>query len=151
MSADGTDAQPAGTAAWRGLDIAAGIPAITAATIEAFVPQMVNYELIGGISFKKGCYPGQEIVARTHYLGKIKRRMYRAHIDGDAVSPGASIYGPETGDQACGSVVLTAPSATGGTNFLLAAQSSVVEAGEIHVGSPAGPVAQILSLPYAIA
>ncbi len=76
-------AQAADLAAWHLGEIAAGIPRIVAATQEAFVPQMVNYEIaaVGGVSFQKGCYPGQEIVARTQYLGKIKRRMYRAKLD----------------------------------------------------------------------
>lgn len=147
-----TAAQPVGIAAWRGLDIAAGIPLITAATTEEFVPQMVNYELIGGIGFKKGCYPGQEIVARTQYLGKIKRRMYRAHVDAaaDKLAPGTPVYAPETGEQACGAVVLSAPSAQGGLDLLLVAQSNCVATGEIHLGSPSGPVPQIQPLPYAV-
>ncbi len=145
-----TLAKPVGVAAWRALDVAAGIPLITSATQESFVPQMVNFELIGGVSFKKGCYPGQEIVARTHYLGKVKRRMYRAHVATDAVPVGASIYAPETGDQACGAVVETAPSVDGGIELLFSAQSSCVAAGEIHVGSAAGPLAHVLSLPYPV-
>ena len=76
-------ARPAGTAAWRWLEIAAGQPRVVAATQEAFVPQMMNMEVpaVAGVSFTKGCYPGQEIVARTQYLGKVKRRMYRAKTD----------------------------------------------------------------------
>ena len=143
-------AQPVGIAAWRGLDIAAGVPLITATTMEEFVPQMVNYELIGGVSFKKGCYPGQEIVARTQHLGKIKRRMYRAHTTMDKLAPGTSVYAAEMGEQACGSVVLSAPSAQGGLDLLLVAQSSCVAAGEIHLGDPSGPVSRILPLPYAV-
>lgn len=145
-----TGAQPVGIAAWRGLDIAAGIPHIVAATMEEFVPQMVNYELIDGVSFKKGCYPGQEIVARTQHLGKIKRRMYRAHIAIDKLAPGDPVYAPETGEQACGTVVLAAPSARGGLDLLLVVQSSCVATGEIHLGTPSGPVPQILPLPYVV-
>ena len=144
------DAALVGIAAWRGLDIATGIPLITASTAEQFVPQMVNFELISGVSFKKGCYPGQEIVARTHYLGKIKRRMYRAHVDAGQVAVGASVYAAETGDQSCGNVVITAPSAQGGTDLLLVSQSSCVAAGNIHLGEPAGPIPKILPLPYAV-
>ena len=144
------EAKLVGIAAWRSLDIAAGIPLITAATSEAFVPQMVNFEMIGGVSFKKGCYPGQEIVARTHYLGKIKRRMYRAHVDADSVLAGTSVYAPEMEDQACGIVVGTAPSTKGGVELLFSAQSSCVAAGEIHFGNGAGPVANMLPLPYPV-
>ena len=145
-----TGASPVGTAAWLGLDIAAGIPLITAATSEAFVPQMVNYELIGGVGFKKGCYPGQEIVARTQYLGKIKRRMYRAHLAATSpCKPGTQVYAAETGEQACGAVVLCAPAADGGQDLLLVAQSTAVASG-IHIGEPAGPRAELLPLPYAV-
>lgn len=143
-------AKPVGIAAWRSFDIAAGIPQITAATSDTFVPQMVNFELIGGVSFKKGCYPGQEIVARTHYLGKVKRRMYRAHVDIDSLSAGTSVYAPETGDQVCGTVVTTAPVAGGGIDLLFSAQSSCVTAGEIHLCDPVGPIAKSLLLPYLI-
>lgn len=143
-------AQPVGVAAWRGLDIAAGIPLITAATMEEFVPQMVNFEVIGGVGFKKGCYPGQEIVARTQYLGKIKRRMFRAHANAGQSAPATPVYAAETGDQACGAVVLSAPSAEGGTDLLVVAQANCVAAGEIRLESLTGPVLQILSLPYTV-
>jgi folate-binding protein YgfZ len=73
-------AMPVGRFCWDWLEIKAGIPVITPATQEQFVPQMTNLEAIGGISFQKGCYPGQEIISRTQYLGKIKRRMYLANI-----------------------------------------------------------------------
>ena len=61
--------------AWRAADLAAGIPWIGAATQDLFIPQTVNLELIQGVSFTKGCYPGQEVVARSHYRGTVKRRM----------------------------------------------------------------------------
>ena len=70
-------ATPVGASVWELLNIQAGIPVITAATIDSYVPQMANMHLVNGVSFDKGCYPGQEIVARMHYLGKLKRRMYR--------------------------------------------------------------------------
>jgi hypothetical protein len=142
-------ARPVGIAAWRSLDIAAGTPLITAATTEQFVPQMINYELIGGVGFKKGCYPGQEIVARTQYLGKIKRRMYRVNV-GANLSAGESVYSASTGDQACGTVVLTAPSPEGGTDALLVAQISSAGSEELHIGNPAGPVPRLLALPYSV-
>ena len=136
---------------WHLAEIAAGIPRIVAATQEAFVPQMVNYEMaaIGGVSFQKGCYPGQEIVARTHYLGKIKRRMYRASLDAP-VAPGTDVFTPETGEQHCGALVLTAPVSAGGYECLVVVQSSGAEAGEVHVGSPTGPRLKMLPLPYAV-
>lgn len=142
---------PAGLSDWHLAEIRAGIPRIVAATQEAFVPQMVNYEMaaIGGVSFQKGCYPGQEIVARTHYLGKVKRRMYRAKLENE-FSPGTDVFTPETGDQHCGALVLTTPVPEGGFECLLVVQSSGAEAGEIHVGKPGGPLAKILTLPYTV-
>jgi len=138
-------------AAWHRAEIEHGIPRIVAATQEAFVPQMVNYELaaVGGVSFQKGCYPGQEIVARTQYLGKIKRRMYRAKLDAE-FPPGTDVFTPEAGEQHCGALVLTAPAPTGGFEALVVVQSSGAEAGEVHVGKPDGPRLQILPLPYAV-
>lgn len=139
---------------WHLAEIRAGIPRIVAATQEAFVPQMVNYETaaVGGVSFQKGCYPGQEIVARTHYLGKVKRRMYRAKL-GAAFPPGTDVFTPEAGDQHCGAVVLTAPAPQvegGGYESLLVVQTSGAEANAVHVGSPGGPQAQLLDLPYTV-
>ncbi len=143
-------ARPAGLAAWQWLEIVAGIPCVTAATQEQFVPQMVNFELIGGVSFNKGCYPGQEIVARTQYLGKIKRRMYRARIEGTGTLPlsGAPLFAPETGEQACGAIVLAAPSPLGGYEALAVVQSTCRDAGEVHLDNPVGPRLIFLPLPY---
>ena len=143
---------PAGAlAGWHLAEIEHGMPRITAATQELFTPQMANYELpaVGGVSFQKGCYPGQEVVARTQYLGKVKRRMYRAKLE-SLVPPGTEVFSPEAGDQHCGAVVLSAPAPAGGCECLLVVQSSAAEAGEVHVGSPSGPRAEILPLPYAV-
>jgi len=144
-------AKPAGVAAWRWLEIAAGQPRIEARTQEAFVPQMMNMELpaVGGVIFTKGCYPGQEIVARTQYLGKVKRRMYRAKLD-SALPPGTDVFTPESGDQHCGALVTVAPSPAGDYECLVVVQSSGAEAGEIHVGSSNGPRLQLLNLPYTV-
>ena len=136
---------------WHLAEIRAGMPRIVAATQEAFTPQMVNYELaaVGGVSFHKGCYPGQEIVARTQYLGKVKRRMYRVKIE-SAFPPGTDVFTPEAGDQHCGAVVLSAPAPEGGFEALLVVQSSGMEANAVHVGKPDGPLALPLPLPYAV-
>ncbi len=145
-------ATPAGTAAWRWLEIAAGQPRVIAATQEAFVPQMMNMELptVAGVSFTKGCYPGQEIVARTQYLGKVKRRMYRARLEVPA-APGTDLFTPESGDQHCGAIVTVAPSPEGGLECLLVVQTSGAGAGEIHVGTPDGPRATLVDpQPYPI-
>ena len=115
------------------------------------MPQMLNMEIpvVGGLIFTKGCYPGQEIVARTQYLGKIKRRMFRGAMH-DAIPVGTDVFTPEAGDQHCGAVVTGAPSPNGGHEYLVVVQISGAEAGEIHVGSPSGPRLRLLSLPYTL-
>ena len=143
-------ARPVGLAAWNWLEIAAGQPRIVAATQEAFVPQMLNMELpaVAGVSFTKGCYPGQEIVARTQYLGKVKRRSFRARI-GMAAMPGTHVFAPETGDQHCGAIVSLAPSPSGGHECLVCVQIGAREAGDVRVGSLDGERLEFLTLPYA--
>lgn len=144
-------AAPAGQAAWDWLDIRAGWPRVTVATQEQFVPQMANLELIGGVSFKKGCYPGQEIVARTHYLGKVKRRMFLAHIAAATPpAPGDELYSPDTGSQASGMIVNAAPSPDGGYEALAVVQVASAEAGEVHWKSPDGPRLAFRPLPYQV-
>lgn len=129
-------AQPAGLPAWRWLDIQAGFPLVTAATKEEFVPQMADFEKIGGVSFHKGCYPGQEIVARTQYLGKVKRHLYRVTSD-QALLPGTDLHSPDNPDQASGMIVSGAPSPTGGYEALAVVQSNF--AGNLHLGTREGP------------
>lgn len=145
-------AKPAGTAAWRWIEIAAGQPRVVAATQEAFVPQMVNMEVpaVGGVVFTKGCYPGQEIVARTQYLGKVKRRMYRASLE-KALPAGTDVFTPESGDQHCGALVTVAPAPAGGYECLVVVQSSGAEAGQVFAGGPGVPPRLTLgTLPYTI-
>jgi hypothetical protein len=141
-------ATPAGLNAWRLRDIADGLPRVVAATQEQFIPQMVNFEAVGGVSFKKGCYPGQEIVARTQYLGKIKRRMYRVSVDA-LTAAGADLYAPETGEQSCGNVVIAAQTGPNSSEALVVLQASAAEAGEVHLGASGGPKLEFLPLPYA--
>ena len=113
-------AQPVGETAWRWLQIRAGIPEIYAATQEQFVPQMVNDDLIGAVSFQKGCYTGQEIVARLHYLGKVKRRMIGAHLNTpESPQPGDPVYGTKLEGQAIGMVVDAAAAPIGGWDLLI--------------------------------
>lgn len=98
---------PAGTNAWELLAVRAGEPDVREGTVESFVPQMVNLELIEGVSFSKGCYPGQEIVARMHYRGQAKRRMFRIILDSDRIpAPGAAVRTDQ--DQEAGTVVRAA-------------------------------------------
>ena len=97
--------QPVTTANWRLLAINAGEPEIYPATSEHFVPQMLNLDLLQGISFSKGCYPGQEIVARTHYRGKLKRRMYGFSANSELIPPATPIFAPTHSEQPIGEVV----------------------------------------------
>ncbi|MGL5631297.1 MAG: YgfZ/GcvT domain-containing protein [Azovibrio sp.] len=108
----------AGNLAWDLLDIKEGLPWITMATKEEFVPQMADFEKLGGVSFHKGCYPGQEIVARTQYLGKVKRHLYRLESSVD-LRPGEDLFSPSVPDQAAGKVISCAPG-PGGTFVALA-------------------------------
>ncbi|MDP5239444.1 folate-binding protein [Uliginosibacterium sp. 31-16] len=144
-------AQAAGTAAWRWLDIQAGLPLVTAQTQDEFVAQMLNFELLGGVNFQKGCYPGQEIVARTQYLGKLKKRMFRAHVaDAGAAQVGTDLYAPEFGAQSCGKVVAAVESPEGGADLLAVMQISAHEAGEVHLNGVDGPRLVLSTLPYAV-
>ena len=145
-------ATPVGTAVWDWLRLSNGIPMITAATQDEFVPQMVNWEALGGVSFQKGCYPGQEIVARTQYLGKLKRRMYLAHVDSnDAPRPGDNLYTPDMEGQASGKVVNAAPAPDGGFDLLAVAQiESVAQNQPIHLNAPDGPPLTLKIQPYAL-
>ena len=137
-----------GADAWELAAIRAGVPTITAATQEAFVPQMANFELVGGVSFKKGCYPGQEIVARTQYRGGLKRRMALVHLGGgERPQPGQSVYSAAFGEQAAGTIVNAAPAPEGGFDALVVAQIESLERGDLRWKSPDGPGLEVRSHP----
>lgn len=138
---------PAGQDAWDRRSIAGGIPTVTAATQDQFVPQMLNFELLGGVSFRKGCYPGQEIVARSQHLGQVKRRLARFSVP-EEVTPGAALF---AAGQPVGTVVNTTPSADGGWELLAVVQLEAAQAA--HAGVPLrlgaeGPLLRPLPLPY---
>ncbi len=142
--------QPASPAAWRLLDIRAAIPLVVQATQEQFVPQMINFEVLGGVNFRKGCYPGQEIVARSQYLGKLKRRMLPATVLATGVAPGAEVYASTDTAQPCGQIV-NAEVSGDQTHCLVELKTAVLEDGaSIHLGSADGPLLQIGALPYAL-
>ena len=132
-------ARPVGTPVWQWLDIEAGIPLIGAATKEAFVPQMTHLDKIGGVSFHKGCYPGQEVIARTQYLGKVKRHLYRIHADG-VIAAGAPLFSAQSPEpeHPCGLVANAAPSPDGGYDALAVIQESFATA-DLELGAPGGP------------
>jgi tRNA-modifying protein YgfZ len=143
-------ATPVGTDVWCWLGVHAGIPVIGAATQDLFVPQTANWDLIGGVSFQKGCYPGQEIVARTQYLGRLKERLQLFHADGEPPAPGVRLFGTTFGDQACGTVVNSARSPGGGSDLLAVVQLAALDAPPLRLGSSVGPTLALRSLPYAI-
>jgi tRNA-modifying protein YgfZ len=143
-------ARPAGFPAWQWLTVRAGIPIVTAATTERLVPQMANWDALDGVSFRKGCYTGQEIVARTQYLGRLKERTVLAHVEGQAPEPGEKLYSAAFGDQSCGTVLNAASSPDGGSDFLAALQVAATESGDVHLGSPGGSRITLLTLPYAL-
>ena len=139
---------------WDAIEVAAGRPWVESATVESFVPQMLNLDLTGGVSFKKGCYPGQEIVARTQYLGKVKRRMLRfgCELVGAAPpAPGAPLYVAGVAGQAVGEVVLAAPFAAGRAQLLAVLQMDLAAGAELRLGSPDGLLLEPLGLPYPLA
>ncbi|HMZ01993.1 MAG TPA: tRNA-modifying protein YgfZ, partial [Burkholderiaceae bacterium] len=138
-------------ARWQWLDVSSGIAPVVAATAGQFVPQMLNYELVGGVDFKKGCYPGQEVVARSQYLGKLKRRAYLLASDAPA-QPGQELFWSEDAEQPAGQVASAAADADGRPGWRLIAElkTSATESGSLHLGSATGPVLQILPLPYVL-
>lgn len=138
-----------GNQAWRLATIHAGEPQVSAATQEQFVPQMVNLELLGGVNFKKGCYPGQEIVARTKYLGKIKRRTALAGIENAAARAGDEVFSAADPDQPCGMVVNAAPNGRGGADALVEIKLAALGE-EVHLGSAAGAPLRFLPMPYSL-
>jgi len=141
---------PAGADIWEWLDIQAGIPVVSKSTIDAFVPQMLNLESLDGVSFSKGCYPGQEVVARMRYLGKLKRRMYLAHVDCDTPpQAGDNLFasGAESG-QGAGKIVRLQPAPDGGYDLLAVIVIASAEQEPIHLHDQNGPVLKINPLPY---
>ena len=134
---------------WALQDIRAGLPHLTAATQQLFVPQMLNFELIGGVNFKKGCYPGQEVVARSQYRGTLKRRMYV--VSGPAaMQPGQELVHAADPGQPCGVVVNAAADAAGVWWALAELKIALVEQPGLHLGSAEGPELKLGALPYAL-
>ena len=140
---------------WDYLEVISAIPRIVLATQEQFVPQMINFESVAGVDFKKGCYPGQEIVARSQYRGVIKRRLQLAHTNKDAlnsqsIAAGTELFHSNDPNQPAGMVVLSSPSAEDPDRigFQLECKLEALENGEIHLGSIDGPVLKMDLLPY---
>jgi len=126
---------------------------VTTATVEQFVPQMVNLDLVGGVHFQKGCYPGQEIVARSQYRGTLKRRA-RLFASDTPLRPGQEIYHDADPQQPAGMVVLAAPlqPEPGAVRHvaLVEVKLAALEGGHFHAGAIDAPVLQPLAMPYAV-
>ncbi|WDR36760.1 folate-binding protein YgfZ [Pseudomonas serboccidentalis] len=132
---------------WLLGQIRAGIGQVMPTTRELFIPQMLNLQAVGGVSFKKGCYTGQEIVARMQYLGKLKRRLYRVQLDATELpEPGTPLFAPSH-SSAIGEVVLAAR-AEEKIELLAVLQAEAAEAGDLHLGALEGPALHLLDLPY---
>ncbi|MFZ6732316.1 YgfZ/GcvT domain-containing protein [Undibacterium sp. Ji42W] len=145
-----TQLRAVNTSAWRVTEIQAGIAIVIASTQEKFVPQMINFELIGGVNFKKGCYPGQEIVARSQYLGKLKRRMAIALVHAKEVVAGTEVFHSDDVSQPCGMIVNAEQHQEDSSLVLIEMKLADQESGQLTLGSATGAAIELLPLPYAI-
>jgi len=139
-------------ALWQWLEVQAGIAHISAPIVEAFVPQMLNYESVEGVNVKKGCYPGQEVVARSQFRGTLKRRAYLVQIDDANAQPvvGQEVFHSSDADQGCGTVAQVAKNPSGGYSAIVSMQISASESGSLTLGSATGAAVRLLDLPYAL-
>lgn len=143
------DVPPLAAAAWQALEVRAGVPRIVAATSEQFVPQMVNLELVGGVNFQKGCYPGQEVVARSQYRGTLKRRAFALHAS-VPVAPGQEVFHSADPGQPAGHVVLAGTLQPGRTEALVELKLSALGDGSLHLGGADGARLTLDDLPYTL-
>ena len=141
---------------WNWLEVQSGIAMISQPVFESFVPQMLNYESVGGVNFKKGCYPGQEIVARSQFRGTLKRRAYLVHTEA-APAPGQEVFHVQESDQPCGLVAASAAHPEGGFDAIVSIQTASATDAAVHsgdkrltLGSPAGAALWPLPLPYSL-
>ena len=133
------------TELWQWSEVRSGIAMVTLPIVEAFVPQMLNYESVGGVNFKKGCYPGQEVVARSQFRGTLKRRAYLVH--GEApMAAGQEVFHSSDAEQPCGTVAQAASAPSGGFDALVSMQTTAAESGALRLGT--GEALQLLELPY---
>jgi tRNA-modifying protein YgfZ len=132
---------------WQWLTIRAGVPVVTAPTQDQLIAQSANWDVLGGVNFRKGCYTGQEIIARMQYLGRQKERLYAFHADSAAVT---RVFGPAFGDQPCGIVVNAAPAPEGGHDLLAVVQLAAAETGNLRLSASDGAALAPRPLPYAV-
>ncbi len=148
---------PAGSAApqgsaldpalWQWSEVRSGIVTLSNPVVEAFVPQMLNYESVGGVNFRKGCYPGQEVVARSQFRGTLKRRTYLVQADA-ALAAGQEVFAANDPEQPVGTVAQAAAAPDGGWAALISIQIAALDAGGLHAGSADGPRLTVEPLPY---
>ena len=136
-------------ALWQWSEVRSGIVTLTTPVVEAFVPQMINYESVGGVNFKKGCYPGQEIVARSQFRGTLKRRTYLVQASGE-IAPGQEVFAAGDPEQPVGLVAQAAPAPGGGWAGLISIQIAAIEAGGLHARAADGPALTVEPLPYSL-
>ncbi len=134
---------------WAWSEVRSGVATLTQPVFEAFVPQMMNYESVGGVNFKKGCYPGQEVVARSQFRGTLKRRAFVAHCDAP-LTVGHDIFSSTDAEQPVGKVVQAAAAPQGGCDAIVCLQLSALESGTLHSGSSVGAPLNLLELPYTL-
>ena len=149
--APASESAPAGpaldAALWQWSEVKSGVATLTTPVVEAFVPQMLNYESVGGVNFKKGCYPGQEVVARSQFRGTLKRRAYIAHAAAE-VAVGAEVFNTTDLEQPCGTVVQVAAAPGGGFDTIVSLQISATQEGSLQVGADNCAALALLPLPY---
>ena len=148
---------PAGSAApqgpeldpllWPWSEVRSGIVTVTAPIVEAFVPQMINYESVGGVNFRKGCYPGQEVVARSQFRGTLKRRTYIVRA-GEEIAAGQEVFAANSPEQPVDTVAQAAPAPDGGWAALVSIQIAALDGGGLHARSVEGPALTVDPLPY---
>lgn len=143
--------KPVGTELWQLMDIRSGLGHVEVDTVDLFIPQMLNFQAIGAISFKKGCYTGQEVVARMKYLGKLKRRMYRIRVpvSADRLLPGMPCY-LQGQNQSVGNIVSTAQCDAERLEVLVVLTKEAADSDDLLIGSQQYPVVEKLSIPYKI-
>ena len=134
-------------ALWLWSEVQSGIATVTAPIVEAFVPQMLNYESVGGVNFQKGCYPGQEVVARSQFRGTLKRRAFLAHGEGELLA-GQEVFHESDAGQPVGTIAQAAPAPSGGFDAIVSMQVSAADGGRLSAGSADGAALGLLPLPY---
>jgi folate-binding protein YgfZ len=134
-------------ALWQWGEVRSGIATISQPIVEAFVPQMLNYESVGGVNFKKGCYPGQEVVARSQFRGTLKRRAFVVHAEAE-LAAGQEVFQAADPEQPAGLVAEAARAPGGGWDAIVSLQLTAAEAGDLHAQRADGPALKLLPLPY---